>query len=173
MQCRCILSLKPKCPIFSHMSWTGKGRDTKTSILWNMDIDTVKASSFGTKMVIVQSTLNKVPIFHSPLCIDIEIFLYLFLLVHKAIYISCLYVSFILKWFPFLFSFLKLSKQHCNSVQGRTGFMQGNPCNQNKILVMKTGFPVMRTGFSLWEFGFRKILFSIQGMGLQWTLLVF
>ena len=72
---RCILSLKPKCPIFSHMSWTGKGRDTKTSVLWNMDIDTVKASSFGTKMIIVQSTLNKVPIFHSPWCVGIEIFL--------------------------------------------------------------------------------------------------
>ena len=70
---RCILSLKPKCPIFSHMSWTGKGRDTKTSVLWNMDIDTVKASSFGTKMIMVQSTLNKVPIFHSPLCVGIEI----------------------------------------------------------------------------------------------------
>ena len=40
-----------------------------------MDIDTVKASSFGTKMIIVQSTLNKVPIFHSPLCAGIEIFL--------------------------------------------------------------------------------------------------
>lgn len=49
-------------------------------------------------------------------------------------------------------------------VQGRTGGMEGNPCIENRI-------PAMRTGFSVWECGHSGILFSLQGMGWQCNVL--
>ena len=36
---------------------------------------------------------------------------------------------------------------HCNPVQGSTGSLQGNPCNENRMPAMRTGFPWMKTGF--------------------------
>ena len=38
------------------------------------------------------------------------------------------------------------------TLQPRTGkyrVLQGNPCNENRIPAMRTGFPAMKTGFSL------------------------
>ena len=47
---------------------------------------------------------------------------------------------------------------HYNPVQGSTGASQGNPCNENRIPAMRTGFPVMKTGVSLWEFPHRDFI---------------
>ena len=33
---------------------------------------------------------------------------------------------------------------HCNPSTGNYRFLQGNPCNENRIPAMRTGFPVMR-----------------------------
>ena len=43
---------------------------------------------------------------------------------------------------------------HQDTLQSCTGKyrgLQGNPCNENRIPAMKTGYPEMKTGFSLWE----------------------
>ena len=41
------------------------------------------------------------------------------------------------------------TSQHCNPVQGSTGGLKVNPCNENRIPAMRTGFPVIKTGMSL------------------------
>ena len=56
---------------------------------------------------------------------------------------------------------------HCNPVQGSTGALQGNPCNEYRFPATKTGFPVMKAGFSCWELAYREFPVSCTGMGLQ------
>ena len=54
------------------------------------------------------------------------------------------------------------------TLQSRTGKyrgLQGNPCNENRIPAMRTGFPVMKTGFSLWELTYREFPVSLTGFG--------
>ena len=56
------------------------------------------------------------------------------------------------------------------TLQSHTGKyrgLQGNPCNENRIPAMRTGFPVMKTGFSLLELTYREFPVSLIGFGLQ------
>ena len=58
--------------------------------------------------------------------------------------------------------------QNFPALQSRTGkyrVLQGNPCNENRIPTMRTGFPVMKTGFSLWELTYREFPVSLTGFG--------
>ena len=55
-----------------------------------------------------------------------------------------------------------------SSLQSRAGkyrVSQGNPCNDNRIPAMRTGFPVMKTGFSLWELTYREFPISLTWFG--------
>ena len=64
--------------------------------------------------------------------------------------------------------FLKLPCAYIHALQSRTGkyrVLQGNPCNENRIPAMRTGFPVMKIGFSLWELTYREFPVSLTGFG--------
>ena len=53
---------------------------------------------------------------------------------------------------PTLLHFLLPRLPNQPTLQSHTGKyrgLQGNPCNENRIPAMRTGFPVMKTGFSL------------------------
>ena len=62
---------------------------------------------------------------------------------------------------------------HYNPVQGSTGALQGNPCNDYRIPAMRTGFPVMKTGFSLLGIGLQGKAVNPTGLGLQCSCEVF
>ena len=53
------------------------------------------------------------------------------------------------------------------SCTGKYRGLQGNPCNENRIPAMRTGFPVMKTCFSLWELTYRE--FPVSLTGLVWV----
>ena len=59
-----------------------------------------------------------------------------------------------------------------STLQSRTGkyrVLKGNPCNENRIPSMRTGFPVMKTGFFLWELTYREFPVSLTGGGFICT----
>ena len=51
-------------------------------------------------------------------------------------------------------------QQHCYPIQGSTEFLQGNPCNKNRISAMRTGFPAMKTYFFAVKIDFQGVFFK-------------
>ena len=51
------------------------------------------------------------------------------------------------------------------SLTGKYRDLQGNPCNENKDPVMRTGVPCNENRFSLWELTYRGLPVSVTGFG--------